>query len=203
MILKTFSKGLARMLHDGDIAVIPTDTLYGIVGSALMPDVVEHINAIRGRSRRKPMIVLISSPDDIAVFGIRLSKKQREFLDDLWPGRVSVALRCSSNRFWYLHRSTRSLAFRVPASAVLCRFIEKTGPLVAPSANPEGRKPAYRVGDAKNYFENAVDMYVDGGTLKKMPSTVIKLGRRGIQRIRDGAVPFSVIERRWLRMNGQ
>lgn len=202
-MLKTFSKNLARAIRNGAVAVIPTDTLYGIVGSALMPDVVERIYAIRGRSKRKPMIVLVASPRNIARFSVRMSKKQKKLLDALWPGRVSIVLRCPSDRFRYLHRGKRSIAFRVPAWKPLLSLLKRTGPLVAPSANPEGRKPACKAKDSKRYFGNAVDAYVNGRTLKETASTVVAFKKGKVQCVRNGAVPFSMIERQWSEIDNR
>ncbi|MEK7077097.1 MAG: Sua5/YciO/YrdC/YwlC family protein, partial [Patescibacteria group bacterium] len=49
------------------------------------------------------------------------------------------------------------------------------GPLVAPSANIEGKPPAWTIKEAKKYFGDKADFYVDGGTIKKSPSMLIKI----------------------------
>ena len=78
-------------------------------------------------------------------------------------------------RFEYLHRGTAALAFRVPKSAWLRKLLQKTGPLIAPSANFEGEPPALSFRAAKKYFGKSVDFYVDAGRLISKPSTLIKI----------------------------
>ncbi|MEK7522400.1 MAG: Sua5/YciO/YrdC/YwlC family protein [Patescibacteria group bacterium] len=63
-IFKTFNLKLAEILKNGGIGVIPTDTIYGIVGSALNKKTVERIYKLRRRNLKKPMIVLIGSIND-------------------------------------------------------------------------------------------------------------------------------------------
>ncbi len=177
---------VTRTLKDGGVAVIPTDTIYGIVGSALLPKTVARIYQLRKRNMRKPMIVLVASIRELARFGVRLSPAVTRFLRGAWPGRVSVALPVHPSfaesyggqrgkKWEYLHRGTAYIAFRVPLKKTLRELLAKTGPLVAPSANLEGKPPAKSIREARKYFGTKVDCYVDGGELVRKPSTLVKV----------------------------
>jgi L-threonylcarbamoyladenylate synthase len=88
-----------------------------------------------------------------------------------------------------LHGGQDSLAFRIPKKQSLRALLRKTGPLVAPSANPQGKAPASKITEAKQYFGDRVDFYVRGAIKKGKPSTVISFSADGgIILIRDGAV---------------
>ncbi|MBI4599759.1 threonylcarbamoyl-AMP synthase [Candidatus Uhrbacteria bacterium] len=178
---------LALLLKTGAIGVIPTDTIYGISASALDKKAIERIYAIRGRDRAKPFIVLISSLDDIALFGTSLTNRTREDLMRIWPAPVSIILPCTSKKFHYLHRGIKSMAFRVPAWAPLRTLLKKTGPLVSTSANPEGEKPAETIGQAKKYFGTSLDFYVEKGMIRGLSSTVLRLTKDGFEVLRHGA----------------
>jgi len=108
-------------------------------------------------------------------FGVSIGERSKKMLKRVWPGKVSVVLPCASKDFEYLHRGSHSLAFRMPDKAELNIFLQEVGPIVAPSANPEGLKPAETIEDAKKYFGQEVDFYVDGGVLSGDPSAVIKI----------------------------
>lgn len=162
-------------LEPDSIMVYPTDTIYGILGNALSKSVVSKIYKIKGRDENKPFIILISKIEDLKLFGIKISKEQQTFLKSVWPGKVSVILPCTSKKFSYLHRGTNSLAFRLPKKKFLQALLQKTGPLVAPSANPQALPPAKTIREAKNYFGDTVDMYVSGGKLEGKSSTLISL----------------------------
>lgn len=181
------SDELVNILTDGGVGVLPTDTLYGLVGSALKPKVVERIYKLRKRNKDKPMIVLISKLEDVKKFGIRLDTETEAVLDELWPGKVSVILPCRNPKFRYLHRGANTIAFRVPQKDELIRLLSKVGPLVAPSANVEGEKPSKTVDEAKQYFGDSVDFYVDEEELDSAPSTLVSFEEGKLKVIREGA----------------
>lgn len=174
--------------------MMPTDTIYGIVGSALNPQTVEEIYKIRKRDTTKPLIVLISSLDDLKKFDIKLTKEQKSFLQKIWPNPVSVILSCPNEKFSYLHRGKKSLAFRLPRNGMLMQILKEVGPLVAPSANLEKEKPAETIEQAKKYFGDKISFYIDEGILKSKPSTVIQLYEDGLRLVlRKGNFPVGGI----------
>ncbi|MFA6408436.1 MAG: L-threonylcarbamoyladenylate synthase [Candidatus Paceibacterota bacterium] len=178
----------AEILKQGGVGVIPTDTLYGIVACALNECSVECVYTLKGRTPTKPSIVLISSSEDInLLFGIALSEKRHELVSKYWPGPVSIVLHCGDNVPEYLHRGTGTLAFRVPNYPELRTFLLESGPLIAPSANPEGLPPATTVEEAREYFGDTVDFYIDGGKRAGMPSTLIAFDEHdSVIVLRDG-----------------
>jgi len=173
---------IEKTLKKGGIVVMPTDTIYGIVGSALNKGVVERIYKIRRRAIDKPCIILISGLSELKKFSIILSKKQEEKIKEYWPSDffqnfrpTSIILDCVDENFSYLHRGTQTLAFRVPFSKELQNLLIKTGPLIAPSANPAALAPAEDILEAKRYFGNTVALYLDGGRVKGEASTIVRL----------------------------
>jgi L-threonylcarbamoyladenylate synthase len=181
-------KSAIKILKAGGIGVLPTDTIYGLVGQALNKDAVERIYRVRRRRPDKPLIILISSYDDLKLFGVKLDQKDKKILDRFWPGQVSVILPCSSVKFKYLHRGLKSLAFRLPDKKQLRDLIRQTGPLVAPSANPEGEKTAKNLMEAKNYFGDNTDFYYGYGDLISPPSTLVELSNGRLNILRQGKV---------------
>lgn len=176
------------VLNRGGLAVIPTDTLYGIVARALDKKAVRRLYRIRRHTPQKPFIILISNRKDLAAFGIRPSAAVSRFLQRAWPGAVSVILPCRGKKFAYLHRETNTLAFRLPRSRWLLSLVHATGPLVAPSANPEGKKPAETMAQARRYFGTEVDAYASGGRLAGKPSTLVSLTGKKPRLVRKGGV---------------
>lgn len=62
-----------EILQEGGVGVMLTDTLYGLVGSALASDTVERIYTLKKRDINKPVIVLIPEVEDVERFGVVLS----------------------------------------------------------------------------------------------------------------------------------
>ncbi len=163
-----------RRLLDGGVGVVPTDTLYGIVASAFNAGAVERVYRIKDRMPVKPPIILVASIDDLARFDVTITPMELTILHHHWPGPVSVIFPCENAAFAYLHRGANSLAFRLPNDERLRAFLAKSGPLIAPSANPEGLPPAKTVAEAKGYFGDLVDFYIDDGTKEGSPSVIIR-----------------------------
>lgn len=188
-IYKNFSREVVKILKSGGVGVIPTDTIYGIVGLALKEETVERIYKLRRRNPQKPMIILISSIDDLKKFDVNLSPREVMIIKKAWPGKVSIIFKLKSRgmiRFKYLHRGTKKLAFRLPSFPRLKCLLAKVGPLVAPSANWEGCPPATNIAEAKEYFGDKIDFYVDCGTKKSLPSTLIEIRKNKIKILRYG-----------------
>lgn len=178
--MKIFSElqdpAVATMLQAGKIGVIRTDTLYGIVCIARDPEAVERVFACKGRDERKSPIVLISSEDQL--FDVP-SDSERKVLTKVWPGKVSVILSSPSAPSW-IERGNITVAYRLPKNTPLQQLIAITGPLIAPSANPQGQPPARTIQKAIAYFGEQIDFYVDGGeTTDDMPSQLLRVHENG------------------------
>jgi L-threonylcarbamoyladenylate synthase len=198
-------KNLIKILSENGVVVMPTDTIYGLVGKALNEDVVSRIYKIKKRNREKPFIILIGNIKDLEKFSITLTEEQKKVIQKYWftlskvkgPRPTSIILDCFDEKLEYLHRGTNSLSFRLPDIESLRNLISKVGPLVAPSANPESFSPATTIEEVKNYFgnevdpvrgregsqrpstSNGVDLYIDGGTILNKHSKLIKLNKNG------------------------
>jgi len=186
------SSNVESILNHGGIAVIPTDTLYGIVAKAHDREAAMRLYRLRRKGAGKPFIVLIDSLEQLRNFGITLTSKQRTFLNHVWPGKVSVILPCTAKKFAYLHLGTETLAFRLPKSKKLQMLLKETGPLLAPSANPEGEKPATTIAEAKKYFGEDVDVYTSAGKMDSKPSTLVSLLSEIPNILRQGAVKIKI-----------
>ncbi len=180
---------LIKILKGDGVVVMPTDTLYGIVGRAESLDVVNRIYSVRKRDLRKPFIILIGAIDELENFSVILSEKQKRVLKQYWFVKrwsnkklhdpISIILDCSNPALEYLHRGTKTLAFRLPAIQSLRNLLFKVGPLVAPSANLEAMPPGETILEAKKYFGNTVDLYFDGGRIVGKASKIIRLHKDG------------------------
>lgn len=173
---------LVKVLAEGGVAVMPTDTIYGMVGKAENERVVERIYTIRKRAPGKPCIILIGDIKELEKFSIHISVEQKKALAKYWSSDsspTSIVLDCLDKALSYLHRGTKTLAFRMPASEGLRGLLLKTGPLIAPSANLEALPLSQDISEAKEYFGGAVDLYIDGGLITTRASRVIRLHTDG------------------------
>lgn len=177
---------ITQILKNNGVGVLATDTIYGLVGSALSKRAVERIYQLKKRTPNKPFIILISDLNDLNHFNIKIDEFTKKLLQKIWPNPISVVLSCNDKKFAYLHRGTKTLAFRIPDKPNLLKLLKSTGPLIAPSANPEGLPPAQTIKEAKKYFGDNVDFYQNEGKLISLPSTLIKIENQKIITLRQG-----------------
>ena len=167
---------VAAFLNAGKVGIVRTDTLYGIVCRANFEASVSRVYQLKDRSEHKSPIVLISSPSQLFD---QPPVAAKDLLHNVWPGPVSVILPSIHAPVW-LRRENDSIAYRLPAEPSLRQLIDTTGPLIAPSANPEGSKPAMNIHEAKDYFGESVDFYVDGGQVQdETPSQLVLVKQDG------------------------
>lgn len=172
---------LVRILQSGGTAIVRTDTLYGVVACAGNHESVEKVYDLKDRTHSKSPIVLIASLDQMFD---EYTDAIRAQLLQLWPGPRSIILPSSTAPDW-ITRGNASVAYRMPDNAELRHLLTETGPLIAPSANPEGQAPALTIDEAEAYFGDSVDVYVDGGTVTSTePSQLLRLTENGLERLR-------------------
>jgi L-threonylcarbamoyladenylate synthase len=173
---------LSLLLGGNAVAIVPCDTMYGIVGVA--PATAEKIRRLKGRGEDKPFLQLI--PDITWV--MRTSDFQIPYaLAKHWPGPLTVIVPLPEGG---------SAALRVPDSVLLRSLIEGLGaPLYSTSVNRAGEAPLWRIGDIRREFESEVDAVVDAGDLpNSAPSTIVDATARPFRIVRQGALRLNPAE---------
>ncbi|AAC06854.1 L-threonylcarbamoyladenylate synthase [Aquifex aeolicus] len=192
MILKASKEALkeaVEILKKGGIIVAPTDTLYGILADATNEEAVKRLYKIR-RPSGKPFLVLL--PDESWLEKLCLDVKE-EHKKLLKVEGLTLVFRKTCDKLDYVSKGT--LAVRLPQKGFIRDLLsELKKPVVAPSVNPEGKKPAESVEEAYNYFGNKVDLYIDAGVIKGEPSTILDL-TEGVKILREGKVKKEEIEK--------
>jgi L-threonylcarbamoyladenylate synthase len=170
------SPKVASILNAGGIVVLRTDTIYGMLARADDQNAVKRVYALKGRDEAKSPIVLIR---DLSQLFDPVSKEISKITENVWPGRVSVIIPSTHAPAW-IRRDNQSVAYRLPASQALQGLIAGTGPLIAPSANPQNSTPAMNIDQAIEYFGELIDLYVDGGEVDdNTPSRLLKIHKDG------------------------
>ncbi|CAN5185059.1 L-threonylcarbamoyladenylate synthase [soil metagenome] len=174
-----------KLKTPGVIGVIPTDTVYGVVGRAQDPAAVTRLYELKKREG-KPGTIIAASLEQLEDLGLK--HRYLKAVEQYWPGSVSVVIPCGPD-LQYLHQGKFSLAVRIPQQADLQALLTETGPLLTSSANHPGEPLSTTIDQAKSYFGSAVDFYIDGGDLSSnKPSTIIRIIDDSIEVLRQGAV---------------
>ena len=176
---------LVAVLMNGGIAVLRTDTLYGIVARADDEQAVARVYEAKQRSPQKSCIILVGSVDQVYGDGAEFAHTL-ERLPGSEPASILLPADVHHTPSWLL-RENDFLAHRFVTMPWLRDILTQTGPLIAPSANPEGESPARTIAEAKAYFGETIDYYLDGGEVPVdvSASRIIRLEQSGsIVRVR-------------------
>lgn len=179
----------AGALRDGEIVVIPTDTLYGVAADAFNPHGTRRIFDAKERSRAIPLPVLVRSPKQLPGLCPILPDGAEELMAAYWPGPLTIVVPAQSGLRWDLGDNEGTVAVRMPLDEVALAVIREVGPLAVTSANRSGEPPATTVDEARQQLGSLVRHYVDDGVRGMQgPSTIVDLTRREPKVLREGAI---------------
>jgi L-threonylcarbamoyladenylate synthase len=182
-------KEAALVLRSGQLAVLPTDTVYGLGADAFYPSAVGSLLAAKGRGREMPPPVLVGTVRAATALIEDLGPYGKDLIDEFWPGGLTIVCRASRSLNWDLGDTRGTVAVRMPLHPVALELLKETGPLAVSSANRTGIPPATTVAEAEEQFGDAVAVYLDGGPCAAdVPSTIVDLTGSVPRLLRAGAV---------------
>ncbi len=189
-----YERGLdvaAQAVRDGELVVLPTDTVYGVGADAFSPEAVQRLLDAKGRTRQMPPPVLIGAPGTLDALAIDVPGWLRAMLGELWPGPLTVVLRQQPSLTWDLGETRQTVAVRMPADERAIELLRRTGPLAVSSANRTGMPAATTAREAEDMLGDSVAVYLDGGpTSDDVPSTILDATGATARILRQGALPL-------------
>lgn len=182
---------VSRVLLEGSVVVLPTDTVYGFSG--VVPESEDVIRKIKGRDETKPFIQLIAEPEDIYRYTDEVLPDQ---LLAMWPGALTVIVPLKK-RLITGESEVTTVAFRCPGDGWLRQIIKAVGkPIYSTSVNRAGQPVLSSVLEIDKEFGGEVKLIVDGGSTENaLPSTLVKFekGKCIILRQGDVCIPSSLL----------
>lgn len=176
-------------LQRGELAVLPTETVYGVAADAFTDAATAAVFEAKRRSRRFPLPVLIRSPKQLAGLCTVVPEPAELLMAAYWPGPLTIVVPSEPNLAWDLGDAQGTVAVRMPFDDVTLDIIRNIGPLAVTSANLAGQPPATTADAARHQLGDAVEVYVDDGPRRgRRPSTVVDLTRAAPAILREGAV---------------
>ena len=170
----------ARLLLAGGVAIIPTDTVYGIAAHPDHPAAVARIRVIKGRPQAKPIALLAGDAATVRRFGAVLSPAAERLAAAFWPGALTLVLPCGAT----------DEGFRVPAHAWTRGLLRVT------SANLSGAMPALSAAQALRDVGLEADLVIDDGPSPGgAASTVVRATAEGWSILRPGAISAAELGR--------
>ncbi len=185
-----------RVIEDGGIVAIPTDTLYGLATRALDESAVRRVFDLKGRPEGMALPLLVAQPEDIEDYAVEVPDVAWALVERFMPGALTVVLRKASCIPDIVTAGRDTVAMRIPLHSVPRAIVRELGePITGTSANHSGGPGPTTAEAVRAQLGDGVDLLIDGGkTLEGSPSTVVDLSGDVPRVLRQGAISAPEIE---------
>lgn len=195
-MLTLSKRKIIREINNGNIAVIGTETVFGIFANAFNEIAVAKIFKTKGRPADNPLIVHVASINQLHQVAKNIDKLSLKVIKAFTPGPLTIILEKQDSLPNITSANLNTVAVRIPSSKKLRSIIKKTGPIAGPSANPSG-KPSATSWRMANYYFPHLPVLLSKRSRLGIESTVIKVENNEILILRPGSITKSMIEERF------
>lgn len=181
------------VLDNSHVIAFPTETVMGLGVYYNDFNAYQLLNKIKCRPEDKPYTMMLFSKDEIEKYAY-VDERAKKVIDAFMPGEITVLLRSKDTVPGYVTHNSGVIGVRVPNLANLLdflRFIDT--PLLVPSANKSGEKPAMNSDEVKRIFNNEVGYVFEGEAKGGVPSTLVDLTQKEVKIYREGNISLSDI----------
>ena len=186
----------SKLLNEGQIIAIPTDTYYGLACDPFNFESLNKLFKLKERDIRKPLPLLIASKEDLLNFGIDYSDFEN-LLDAFWPGPITIVMKTKHKFYNGMIENDGYVGFRVPNLEFVRDLIKFSGiPITGTSANISGQPETKDINVLEDSLDlNIVKMIININCGKEQSaSTVIKLSDGRVEMLREGPIKSNQIK---------
>lgn len=193
---KAAMKG-AQIIRKGGLVAFPTETVYGLGANALDEDSVTKIFDVKGRPPDNPLIVHVSSTEQLDLLWQEVPEVAYKLIETFWPGPLTIVLPKTEIVPYRVTGGLDTIAVRMPKNTIALRLIEYSEvPIAAPSANKSGRPSPTKAEDVVKDLGDSIDLVIDGGpTEVGVESTVLDLTKDPPTILRPGGLSLEEIKK--------
>ena len=184
----------ARALAAGEVVAFPTETVYGLGADAADPRAVGRVFALKQRPATHPLIVHLTSVDEVARWAADMPPIARRLAARFWPGPLTLILRKAADIDPAVTGGQDTIGLRVPSHPVAQQLLQAfrrvgSGAIAAPSANRFGRLSATCAAHVVDEFGDALPLVIDGGPSDVgIESTIVDVSTGRAVLLRPGAI---------------
>ncbi len=186
-----------KLLAAGEIVALPFETVYGLAADATNPDALRKIFLAKGRPADHPLIVHLSSADQLTDWAAEIPESAWQLAAAFWPGPLTIVLSAAQNVSALVTGGQSTVALRVPSHPVAQAVLRQLGRgLAAPSANPFGQISPSSALHVRQHLTGKIAAVVDGGPCPVgIESTIVDLSSEHSRILRPGVITTEMILR--------
>lgn len=180
----------AKLINDGEVVGMPTETVYGLAADATNENAVKKIFEAKGRPQDNPLIVHLSSVEMMDKYVCNVPDLAYKIAERFCPGPITMVLPKRDIIPYITSAGLDTVGIRIPYHKTARELIDACGkPLAAPSANLSGSPSPTTAAHVMNDMKGRIPAIIDGGACAVgVESTVISFEGEGIRLLRPGYV---------------
>lgn len=185
----------AQVLRAGGIVCFPTETMYGLAVDIRHPGALGRLVAVKGRDPTAPFGLIVRDADSAKRLAAVWPEAAERLARAHWPGALTLVVPAADDLPPELVGPGGGVGVRVSSHPWAAALASAAGGVItATSANPSGSPAALDAEQARAYFGDRVDLYIDlGPAASEVPSTVVEIDRTGAVIVRrSGAISISI-----------
>lgn len=188
--LSSAARAAVEAIQAGRPVVLPTDTVYGLCASPDTEEPARRVYRLKGRPESTPSALVCSDLETLLECVPELRGRAETLARVLLPGPFTLVFPNPARRYrWLTGASPETIGVRVPLlHGDVARVLERVGAVMATSANLAGGPEPRRPEDVPAELRESCAVFLDGGELPGIPSTVIDLTTDEPRVLREGAV---------------
>lgn len=166
-----------KLLKQGEIVAVPTETVYGLAGDSRNPAAIKKIFAAKGRPADNPLIVHIGNIDMLDGIVSEFSKTAQKLAEKFWPGPLTIVMPKGDKICDETSAGLSSVGVRMPSNEIAREIINRSKvPFSAPSANLSGKPSPTTATAVFDDMNGKIPLIIDGGICDAgVESTVISV----------------------------
>lgn len=185
----------AKLLRDGEVIAFPTETVYGLGVVYDNKQAYDKLVAVKRRPPEKPFTLMLADIKDVEEFA-DLNSVARALMNAFMPGQFTLITKAREGLPEWCVSSIGHIGIRIADYDLIRNLIRKTGkPLLVPSANRSGEKPATTFQEVYNTFGNEIEAVIEGESVSNIPSTVVLVEEKYTHVFREGAIKMDQIKK--------
>jgi L-threonylcarbamoyladenylate synthase len=184
-----------EIIEQGGIIAYPTETFYGLGVDPYNEDAVKRLFHLKGRGFDKPVSILVKDKAMLRQVVTAIPPAAENLIRRFWPGPLTIIFQASSQLPALLTAGTGKIGVRISGNPITQKLLDTIDrPLTTTSANPSGRMSSVTAEEVAGYFDNNLDLILDGGELPgRLGSTVVDVTGDGVLVVRQGEIPTEKI----------
>lgn len=188
---------VVKILKDGGVIIYPTDTVYGIGCDIRNQSAIEKVCKIRGLKPEKAALsIMCKDISQISEYTQQIDNPYFKLLKKNLPGPFTFILNSNNSVPKMFKNKKRTIGIRIPDNKIILELIDHLGaPILTTSLKSDDEILEYFTDPSEIFedFENQVDLVIDGGIGKNVPSTIVDLTQSEPKIIRKGAGEFNLL----------